>query len=167
MALKVTGLSTMLRSLERLAEPDTIRGITREAVRQGGAIVHARMVEAAPYRDDDVTRETSNALKPGELKDGIKLYVPPPDADGRVKAIIGPSASVRHVARWVDRGHWLVKGGSLKQGKSGKLSGRGRRLRFVSGNAFFRRSWEATKDEARAAVVAEVRRQVQLVKKGQ
>ena len=149
MPLEVSGISTLLRSLETLTDPETIQGITRESLRTGGLVLQERMRAASPIRVDSPTSE-STSLEPGALREGIDLYINKVDDKGTVSAVVAPNKYVRHVARWVEKGHNIVK----RSAKGKAIYGR------VPPRPFLRRTWESAQPELKETVRQDLRARV-------
>ena len=124
----------MQATLDQLAA-DMRDRIALDATKAASQVIADAMRERAPERV--ITTPHSNAIPRGALKRDIRVKATL-DADaGMVVATIGPS-HYAHVARWVEYGHRLVKGGSSKVLGSGKTSGAGAEIGEVPPHPFLR-----------------------------
>jgi len=120
------------------------------AVREGGKVFQLAMVERTP----ELTGKTpgSDSLAPGAMRADIKVRVVK-DELGTAAAYIGPTKKTARVARWVEFGHRLVKGGYLKFTGSGmKMRGKGKQFGEVPAHPFLRPAYEASEQSAMEAV---------------
>lgn len=124
MGVKVTGLRETQQSLNGFADKVRERAVVH-AVRDGANVIKDAMRESAGTLNKTVVRTaSSNALTPGALAQDIKVRVKVDKTDIAV-AIIGP-VKYSHVARWVEFGHRMVKGGYSKVAGDGTTRGPGR-----------------------------------------
>ncbi len=137
---RMRGLSTQVHTV---AAP--------RAVRAGGKVIQAAMTERAPVQQ--FRSAGSNSLEPGELRGDIRNSVV---VDGdEVAAIIGPSRKTAQVARWVEYGHRMVKGGYSKVLANGKTRGPGKASEVdVPAHPFLRPAYEESVGVAEEAVRA-------------
>lgn len=119
-----------------VAEKAMIDGVTA-----GAEIFQEAITEAAKIRPD---LPSGTALPPGKLKSEIQIRLVKL-RNGVIATFIEPSRDVRHVARWLEYGHRLVKGGRL--GKSN-----GKQIGFVLPDPFVRPSFERVENQALEAV---------------
>jgi HK97 gp10 family phage protein len=146
--IEFKGVAAMREKLLKLR--NSVAGpATEKAVREGAEIIRTAMREAAPVLDEKTANST--ALPPGSLKKGIRIRMKQEGAD--TQAAIGPSAKVRHVARFVEEGHRLVKGGQSKIGKGGKTVGPGEQIGEVQAYPFLRPAFESSIAGAEEAIV--------------
>jgi HK97 gp10 family phage protein len=121
----------------------------KKALRAGAKVVKAAMVAKAPVLKKEIA--TSTALPPGAVKAGIRIYMT--DEDGDPAALVGPSAKVEHVTRFVEFGHRMVTGGYSKVLPGGKSRGPGKaKEKDVPPYPFLRPAYE---ESIGAAVEAE------------
>lgn len=122
------------------------------ALRAGGKVFKKAVLENTPERVPMPNDAKSTALPPGALKSDITLRKKP----NRMEYDVRFGNQTAHVARWVDEGHRLVRGGrSRTRKKDGKLvgvSGPGKVIGNVPGTGFFRKSFEEAQAEAAKAV---------------
>ncbi len=112
----------------------------RAALNAGGAVFQAEVQSRAPERPD---LPSGTALPPGALAADIvrrtqKL------SSGVMAVIVGPGRLTRHVARWVEYGHRLVRGGRNRKGRGGP----GRVVGSVPSHPFIRPAFEAAEGAA-------------------
>lgn len=119
--------------------------VIRKASRAGAKVIQEEMITRAPLLDHKSPRST--AQDPGTLKKSIRTLVRKPQ-DGVGEAIIGPLRD-SFLARWVEYGHRLVKGGYSRMHKSGRgYRGPGRQVGFVPAHPFLRPAFEASRRRA-------------------
>lgn len=116
-----------------------------KAVREGGRIVLEEMATRAPVLDHKTARST--AQEPGTLKGAIRMVVHGAKEGVAAEALVGPSKKYVFLARWVEYGHRLVKGGYSKITARGRR-GPGRDVGVVPAYPFLRPAWEATRGRA-------------------
>jgi HK97 gp10 family phage protein len=154
----VDSLKRRMASLQRqLAGPSMA-----VAVRAGGEVIRDAMISAAPILDERTAHST--ALAPGALKADIKVRMSKREAEkqGEPVAVIGPGKKTARVARWVEYGHRLVKGGQLKILANGRTKGRGKLVGEVVEHPFLRPAFEASVGEAQAVVKETMKREIAL-----
>jgi len=124
--------------------------IMTAALREGAGVFKQEVVQQAPERTDDVvTGPNSDALPPGALKSDVIVQKQPNALEYDVRF----GSETAHVARFVDEGHRIVKGGNARFDANGKKkSGAGRQVGFVEGSGFFRRAFETASKAAAEAV---------------
>ena len=147
MQLEMTGLSQLVAKLEnsrvQMAGPEM-----KKAFRKGGNVIKKAMQERAPVLDARTAGST--ALDPGDLQAGMRVYLPEGE---EVTALIGPSAKVEHVARWVEYGHRMVSGGYSKVLADGRTRGPGKAAEEdVEEHPFLRPAYEESIAEAEATI---------------
>jgi|GEM_PF-3225588 len=154
MGIKITGMDGLQNFLST-SPTEIANGPIRKALRAGGTILKTAYEEHAPMLEQPES-PTSDALPPGALKSDIVLKVTV--AAGSGIATIGPSSLTEHVARWVEYGHHMVKGGYLRftaNGPNAKMKrGKGKWLKEhdVPAHPWVRPAVEATIDQARKAM---------------
>ena len=114
-------MSGLLAKLESLGQEVETAG-KRRALRAGSQVVERAMYLGAPFLSVKTAQSTS--LEPGALRNGIRIYMY--EDEGEPVALVGPSAKVEHVARWVEYGHRSVHGGYSKVLANGKTRGPGK-----------------------------------------
>ncbi|MCU1248688.1 MAG: phage protein gp10 family [Edaphobacter sp.] len=150
LGIRVKGLSELDAIFEEMGDPKRINTAARAAVRNGAKIVQAAIEERAPERPD---LPSSTALPVGALANDIEIHVRT-GANGMPYATIGPGKETSHVARWVEYGHRLVRGGRSKLNKlTGKTSGPGSEVGIVPAHPFIRPGFEASEAPAREAMM--------------
>jgi HK97 gp10 family phage protein len=149
MELELTGVQELVAKLEK-ARVQMTGPEMKKALRAGGRVIKAAMVERAPVLDAKTANSTS--LEPGALREGIRVYAPPNDDPADV--LIGPAARVAHVARWGEYGHRQVSGGYLKLLGNGSTRGTGEAGEDVPAHPFLRPAFEASVAEAGEAIAA-------------
>lgn len=154
MAIETTGIAEMKAKMQALRQQ--VRGpLAQRAVRAGGRVIQAAMIERTPINIEKNTG--SNSLDPGAVKSDIKVRFPAKENDHETTALIGPGKKTGHVARWVEYGHRMVHGGQSKVGPDGKVRGRGIvHDEDVPAHPFLRPAYEASVAEAREAEAAEL-----------
>ena len=138
---QIEGLKELDRKLGELGTK-AARRVIRKALKAGGEVFRVAVAERAPERPD---LHSGTALPPGVLARDIEVDMG--TADGLPAAIIEPGSYTRHVARWVEYGHRLVKGGHSSM-KRGKLQGNGAQIGDVPAYPFIRPGYEASRAEA-------------------
>ena len=113
-----------------MAGPD-VKHVIDAGLRAGGEVFQAAIAERAPERPD---LPSGTALPPGALKTDIELHRGRSD-EGLPAVIVSPGKYTQHVARWVEYGHRLVRGGYNKKGKGGP----GKEVGSVAAYPFIRR----------------------------
>jgi len=103
------GLKELDAKLEAL-KPKVAHKLIHDALMDGGEVLRAAVAERAPER---VPQIHGNAIPPGALKRDIEIAFGITD-EGLPAAIIKPGRYTIHVARWLEYGHRLVRGGYSK-----------------------------------------------------
>jgi HK97 gp10 family phage protein len=137
-SIEVTGLAELQAKLDALSQKQANAAI-RTALKAGGAIEQAAIVERAPVKDS-----TGGSLPDGALKSDIIVRLVK-DAQGAYSAIIGPGKLTAHVARWVEYGHRLIRGGRNRVFADGKIRGNGKHVGEVPAYPFIRPAYEASR----------------------
>ncbi len=148
------GMPEFTRYMQDLAGP-VVERIARHAMRAGGRVIQAAITEDAPVRTD---AWSGTALPPGALKSDITLKVVK-EPDGSISAIIAPGARSRHVAKFVEYGHRLVKGGKSRK-RGGTLGqsyvGSGGVVGEVPAHPFIRPAFERSEPAAQDAIAMDI-----------
>lgn len=131
-----------------------------KAVRAGARVIQEAMVERTPVQAG--TNVGSDSLEPGAMKDDIRVQMI--DDEGEPAALIGPGKKTAHVANWVEYGHRMVTGGQSKLLGKGKSRGSGKASMVdVPAHPFLRPAFEASEQEALAAVEASLSKDLEEV----
>jgi HK97 gp10 family phage protein len=153
--IEVTGLDEVRANLAKL-EIGLRTEYVLNAVKAGAAVFKDALVEAAPILDEKTAKSTS--LEPGELKRDIKARTKL-DEDGFAVAVIGPSRRTAYVARFLEFGHRLVKGGYSRVEAWGNRGG-GHEVGQVPAHEFLRPAFEASEEEAIEAFKTKLRDEI-------
>jgi len=152
MPIEFTGWDKLSQRLDAVADRLGPKGMDR-VVRAGAQVFQEAVEAAAPVLDHRTANST--ALDPGALKAGIGTRLRH-NAVGTAEARVGPvGKEVRHVARWVEYGHRLVKGGYSKVTAKG-TRGPGVEIGEVRAHPFIRPAYESARGAAEEAMIAEV-----------
>lgn len=137
--IDVKGIPELDNLFAQLAGPIVERAMV-QGVTEGAKIFQQAVTDAAPIR---AALPSSTALPPGELKGHIQIRLTKL-RNGMIAAFIEPSKQNRHVARFVEYGHRLVRGGRLKNGRNGT----GKIVGAVVAHPFVRPAYESSSGEA-------------------
>lgn len=141
--IDVKGVPELQELFAQLAGPAADRAMIA-GVTAGAEIFQQAITDAAPVRPD---LPSGTALPPGALKSHIQIRLAKLRS-GTIATFIEPSSAVRHVARWAEYGHDLIRGG--RKGSGGRFI---RRVQPVNGGAgFVRPAFESSVGEATRAV---------------
>ncbi|MDE2099253.1 MAG: hypothetical protein KGL39_18510 [Patescibacteria group bacterium] len=135
--IRVEGLDQVRAELARFDAAVQDRA-TRAGLRRAADTVADAIEERAPVRP---ALPSGTALPPGALKADFGFTIS--RRSGVLMAVIQPGKLTRHVARWVEYGHRMVKGGYLSV-KRGKLRGHGKEVGNVPAHPFIRPGFEAS-----------------------
>lgn len=116
--MKLEGLDALMSHLDDLSTKGAERAM-RKAVRAGAEIAQAAIAERAPVK---VGR--GGILPDGALANDIVIKVKR-SKDDVITATVGPDKLTSHVARWVEYGHRMVRGGYSAKTKQGTYRGPG------------------------------------------
>jgi HK97 gp10 family phage protein len=154
--MEVEGLAALMAKLDDLSTKGAERA-SRKAVRAGGEIAQAAIIENAPVKVEGI----GGTLPPGALKNDIVLHTKK-QSDGSIIATVGPDKLTSHVARWVEYGHRQVVGGRSRLLANGTTRGPGKQvyvskpgavgLGTVPQHPFIRPAWESVAQEVAAKV---------------
>src|SRR5579885_1134836 len=139
MALDSKALEERLNSLKAEKQQQ----ILASAFRKGAVVYQAAVISSAPERPE---LPSGTALPPGALKSDVIVQ--------KAKSTGGPiyvgkfGKLTSHVARWVEYGHRLVRGGYSRVLKNGKTRGPGMVVGNVPAHPFFRNAFESATPEA-------------------
>ncbi len=146
-SIEIEGLAELQEKLNDLGTKAADADV-RKALRAGAAIEQAAIVERAPVKVGN-----GGILPEGALKNDIVVKIKRTD-DGGMTATVGPDKLTAHVARWVEYGHRIVRGGYSRVLKSGKTRGPGKQIGEVPEHPFIRPAWEATRQEVTDTIVS-------------
>lgn len=136
---RVDGLDDLNRLLDGIAGEDGVK-IIEGALQDAGEVVKKAIEDRAPVRPD---LPSTTALPIDWLRHDVAVKKPRPTSKGII-VTIGPNRRTKHVARWVEYGHRLVRGGSLKVWK-GRSQGKGKLAGNVEAHPYIRPAWEQSK----------------------
>ena len=138
----IKGLAELKATLESLATKDAERCIDL-ALKNGAQIEQAAITAAAPVKDT-----TGGILPDGALKSDISIVRHRSKTTGLPYYTVQPGKYTAFVARMVEYGHRLVRGGRSRLLKNGKAIGPGKEIGEVEAKPFIRPAYE----ESQAAV---------------
>jgi HK97 gp10 family phage protein len=139
-SIRVEGLSELQAKLEELSTKQADTAI-RAALKAGAEVERVAISERAPIKDT-----TGGSLPDGALANDIVVKIKRSD-QGFLYAVVGPDKYTAHVARWVEYGHRLVRGGRSRLLKNGKTGGPGSQVGTVPEHPFIRPAFESTRQE--------------------
>jgi HK97 gp10 family phage protein len=145
LTIEIQGLAELQAKLTDMStrQADTAM---RTALKAGAVIEQAAITERAPIKDG-----TGGILPDGALKNDIVIKIRRDDHGG-MSATVGPDKYTAHVARWVEYGHRLVRGGVSRLLANGKARGPGSQTGEVAENPFIRPAWEASRQAVTTAI---------------
>lgn len=156
-SMEVSGLKELQAKLEQLKTQDAER-IIRKAVRDGAMVEREAIFERAPER---LPQRTRTALPIGALARDIVIRSQK-DSSDQASALVTFGKATAHVARWVEYGHRLVRGGQAKFDKSGRhIRGAGRHVGDVPPHPFIRPAFEESRQRVVEAIVDGVRTRIE------
>jgi HK97 gp10 family phage protein len=158
-SIEVEGLSELQAKLTDLSTKQAETCI-RKALRAGAAIEQAAITERAPIKDT-----TGGLLPDGALKNDIVVKLKKASS-GALYAVVGPDKYTAHVARWVEYGHRLIRGGYSAKLKSGRTRGPGKEVGTVPEHPFIRPAFEATRQEVTDAICTTLAAEIEKAGKG-
>lgn len=147
-SMKIEGLKEIDDKLGALKGP-AARKLIKDACLAGGKVMQNEVRLRAPTR---APLPAGNAIPPGALKGDIELHFGMSE-DGLPSAIVKPGRYTAHVARWLEYGHRLVRGGYSRV-VGGRTRGRGKMVGEVQPYPFIRPAFESARIPATAATVA-------------
>jgi HK97 gp10 family phage protein len=142
MGIQTTGIAEMQQKLQRLSDEVREKLVLR-AVHDAGDVIRDAMRESAHVLAEK--NPGSDSLEPGQLRADIRTRAKL-DEDRIARAIVGP-VKYAYVARWVEYGHRLVKGGSSKVTATG-TRGAGAQIGEVPAYPTLRPAFERSQGEA-------------------
>jgi hypothetical protein len=143
MGIQMAGAAEMQSSMRRLSDEIRQKLVLR-AVRDAGVVIQDAMRESAHVLAE--RNPGSDALEPGQLREDIRVRARL-DEDAVARAIIGP-VKYEYVARFVEFGHRLVKGGYSKSDGKGGLRGPGTQIGEVPAYPTLRPAFERSQSDA-------------------
>lgn len=151
--VSMPGLKELDQKLNAL-KGKTANRLIHDAVMEGGKVLQAEVRLHAPVR---ATGQHGNALPPGALKADIELAFG--IVDRLPSAIVKPGKYTKHVARWLEYGHRIVRGGYSKVMPNGRVRGPGRAMSHaVQPYPFIRPAFETARTPATLAAVESLKR---------
>jgi hypothetical protein len=151
--MRIEGLSEIDQKLSQL-KGKTARALIHDAVMDGGKVLQNEVRLQAPTRP---SLPHGSAIPPGSLKGDIELHFGISE-EGLPAAIVKPGKYTAHVARWLEYGHRLVRGGYSKLMAGGRTRGRGVQVAVVKPYPFIRPAFETARQAAVAATIESLRR---------
>lgn len=131
--------------------------ILNTSLREGAKVYQSRLREAAPVRSDGGPNKGSNSLPEGALESDVIIRKVPNAPEYDVQ--FGKQTS--HIARFVNDGHRLVRGGrSTVNKKTGKTRGPGSQVGDVQAYPFFESAAESATGEAEQAITTSLTAQI-------
>jgi hypothetical protein len=147
-SMKIDGLKEIDGKLAALKGPVANR-IIHDAVMAGGKVLQDEVRLLAPTRP---SLPHGTAIPPGALKGDIELHFGISE-DHLPAAIVKPGKYTAHVARWLEYGHRLVRGGYSKLMAGGRTRGRGIEVSVVRAYPFIRPAFETGRLPATMATI--------------
>jgi HK97 gp10 family phage protein len=145
LTIEIQGLAELQAKLNDLGTKAADAAM-RKALKAGAVIEQAAITERAPIKDG-----TGGTLPDGALKNDIVIKIRRDDHGG-MSATVGPDKFTAHVARWVEYGHRLVRGGVSRLLANGKTKGPGKEVDQVPEHPFIRPAWEASREAVTTAI---------------
>ena len=140
----------MDEALSRL--PEKVQGrIAREALQKAGDIMLEAQKFLCPERTDDMPG--SDALEPGVLKESLTTQVIISTKGEVARVKVGAPSETAHVARWVNDGHDIYKGGRKRASKNKKA---GKFLGHVEGKHFLEGAFDESAQKAIDAMLTAI-----------
>lgn len=150
--IRVDGIADVKKALADLDVKVRVKAM-KKALEAAGIPMKAAVIERVPTKE-----EVGGKLPVGAMKNDVRLRVT--QDDGQLMAVIEFGGLTFYVARWVEYGHRLVKGG-YSSVKRGKLRGSGHQIGDVEAHPFIRPAFEATKKASFDAFVEQLRKELQ------
>jgi HK97 gp10 family phage protein len=150
--IQVEGVKSVQDALNAIDAKVRVKAM-KAALHAAGVPMRAAIQERAPERVEG----EGGKLPPGALAADVILRVT--QEGGQLFAVIEFGGLTYYVARWVEYGHRLVKGGYSSM-KRGKLQGHGHQIGNVEAHPFIRPAFEATTKASFDAFVAELQSQL-------
>lgn len=153
----MVGVEFHLDGFDRLAERldqlafELDGPVLEKMVRAGARVFKDELVLRTPELSEERSAK-SDALPRGAIRDDIGVRT---TRDlGVFRAFVGPGKNTRYVARWVEYGHRLIKGGWSKLNGDGLAKGPGRFIKDIPPHPFIRPAYEAARKEAESSMIA-------------
>jgi HK97 gp10 family phage protein len=153
-SIEVTGLKELQAKLADLSANQANAAI-RKALRAGAEVEQAAIAEAAP-----INATGGGTIPEGALKNDITITMSRDDR-GQPVAIVQPGKYTRHVARWVEYGHRLIRGGRSRLLENGKSKGPGSQIGTVEPHAFIRPAYESSRSAVAEAICTTLAEEVE------
>lgn len=142
MGIQMSGIAETQGSLQRFGAEVREKLVLR-AVHDAGDVIRDAMRESAHVLAEK--NPTSDSLEPGQLRADIRTRARL--KDGVARAIMGP-VKYAYVARFVEFGHRLVKGGYSSADGKGGLRGAGTQIGEVPAYPSLRPAFERSQGES-------------------
>lgn len=152
MDIRVEGIAAVKKALEDLDVKVRVKAM-KKALEAAGVPMKAAVIERVPTKE-----EVGGKLPVGAMKNDVRMRVT--QQDGQLMAVVEFGPLTFYVARWVEYGHRLVKGGTSSM-KRGKLRGSGKQIGNVEAHPFIRPAFEASKKASFDAFVEQLRKELQ------
>ena len=161
--VNLTGTQELKDMFEHLATAARDKAI-RKALRAGAEVEQAAIQGATPVRIDDGS-PNSTALPPGALKADVEITMGRTNDDHSPFAVIGFGKYTKHVARWVNSGHRIVRGGysrAVKKNgeKTGSYRGPGTQNGEVAPHPFVSEAFEASEKQVAETMQATLQTEI-------
>ena len=144
--IKIEGLEELKAKFQALATTEADKCITK-ALQAGAVIEQAAITQEAPVKDT-----TGGLLPDGALKSDIVITRKKSRSTGGTYFLVGPGKYTQFVARWVEYGHRLVRGGRSRLLKNGKTRGPGKQIGVVQEHSFIRKGYEQSREAVAEAI---------------
>jgi HK97 gp10 family phage protein len=154
LTVEIQGLAELQAKLNDLSTKAADAAM-RKALKAGAVIEQAAITERAPIKDG-----TGGILPDGALKNDIVFKIRRDDRGG-MTAVVGPDKYTAHVARWVEYGHRLVRGGYSKKLADGSTRGPGKEVDQVPEHPFIRPAWEASREAVTTAITTTLAEEIE------
>ncbi len=163
--IKVTGIAELQAKFSQLTDK-RLDKILFKALRAGAEIERAEIQQNAPTAEIPPS-SGSDALPQGALAADIEMHAIR-TKEGEPAYWVVPGKLTAHVARWVEYGHALIRGGYSRLITKGANAGRRRGPGAVAGQVpphpFLRPSWEAAEAPAQAAIRASLAKSINSIR---
>ena len=160
-SIEIRGGTELQQKLDELKK-EQADAFMRKALREGASVIRNEVAERAPEQVETPGPE-STALPPGALRNDVVVRTPRKTTGPLVVVEFGKYT--RHVARWVEYGHRLVRGGYLKVLANGKTRGKGKEFGQVAAHPFIRPGFEASAPRAVDAITESLKQSLAKVGK--
>lgn len=151
--MKIEGLKEIDGKLSAL-KGRVAKRLIHDAVMAGGKVLQDEVRMLAPTRP---SLPHGTAIPPGALKGDIELRFGISE-DHLPAAIVKPGKYTAHVARWLEYGHRLVRGGYSKVTPGGRTRGRGQEISVVRPYPFIRPAFETARLPATMATIESLKK---------